>query len=316
MRILITGATGFIGNAVFKTATQRALYTRPVFRNSRLGDRFGDLGITAMSVPTLDINTDWSRALADIDVVIHCAARVHVVNKDPVDSLIEYRKINVDGTLNLAKQAAFVGVKRFIFISSIGVNGAETFGAPFNEQDIPIPHSPYAASKYEAELGLEVLAAQTGMEIVIIRPPLVYGPYSPGSFGWLILWLQRCIPLPLGAIHNKRSFVALDNLVDLILDCVSHPSAANQTFLVSDGEDVSTTDLLRRMGCIMGRPAYLLPMPAMLLKAGFALVGKSGLGQSLCGSLQVDINKARKLLDWSPPIAMDEGLRRALEGRG
>jgi len=230
------------------------------------------------------------------------------------DPLEEFRRVNVLGTLNLARQAASAGVRRFVFVSSIGVNGAETFQQPYTALDSASPHSPYAVSKYEAELGLQALAAETGMEVVIIRPPLVYGPNAPGNFGSLMRWLQRRVPLPLGAIHNQRSLVALDNLVDLIVVCLTHPAAANQIFLVSDGEDVSTTELLRRMGQALGRPARLVPLPASILKLAAAMVGKPDVAQRLCGSLQVDIEKTRRLLSWTPPLSLAEGLKKAAEG--
>jgi len=247
---------------------------------------------------------------------VHCAARVHVMADTAANPLAEFRRVNVQGTLNLARQAAAAGVRRFAFVSSIGVNGAETFGLPFSAQDVAAPHSPYAVSKYEAELGLQALAAETGMEVVIIRPPLVYGLGAPGNFGSLIRWLRRGVPLPLGAIHNQRSLVSLDNLVDLIVTCLTHPAAINQTFLVSDGEDVSTTELLRRMGQALGRPARLVPVPVSWLKLAAKLVGKPDVAQRLCGSLQVDIEKTRRLLGWTPPLSLDQGLKRAAGNTG
>jgi UDP-glucose 4-epimerase len=231
------------------------------------------------------------------------------------DPLTEFRKVNVEGTLNLARQAAEAGVRRFIYISSIKVNGEQTFlGQLFTEDDLPAPLDPYSISKYEAEEGLRKLAQQTGMEIVIIRPPLVYGPGVKANFLAMMRWLRKGVPLPLGAIHNQRSFVALDNLVDLIVTCIDHPAAANQTFLVSDGEDLSITGLLRRMGLALGRPARLIPVPVFLLTAGAALVGRRDMAQRLCGSLQVDISKAQTLLGWKPPISVDEGLHRTAQG--
>jgi nucleoside-diphosphate-sugar epimerase len=235
-----------------------------------------------------------------------------VLNENAADPLAEFRHDNVAGTLALANQSVEMGVKRFIFISSIGVNGNETLTKSFTADDQPAPHSPYAISKHEAELGLRALSAETGMEVVIVRPPLVYGPNAPGNFGSLIRWLDRGVPLPLGAItQNRRSLIALDNLVDLLVKCIDHPAAANQTFLVSDGEDVSTRDLLCRMACALGKPARLISVSPSLLRRGASLVGKSEAVQSLCGSLQVDISKTRELLGWTPLISVDEGLRRA-----
>ncbi len=257
---------------------------------------------------------DWQSALENVSIIVHCAARVHVIRDNATDPLAAFRAVNVRGTLNLARQAATAGVQRFVFISSIGVNGAETFQNPFTDQDQATPHSPYAVSKYEAELGLQALAAETGLEVVIIRPPLVYGPGAPGNFGSLMRWLQRGVPLPLGAIYNLRSLVALDNLVDLIELCITHPAAANQIFLVSDGEDVSITELLRRMSQALGCSECLIPVPATWLKLAAAMVGKQDVAQRLCGSLQVDIEKTRRLLDWTPPLSLDEGLKKAAEG--
>ena len=245
--------------------------------------------------------------------MIHTAARVHVMHDAATDPLSEYRRVNVQGTLHFARQAAAAGVKRFVFLSSIKVNGEATqVGQTFMADDAPAPQDPYGISKMEAEAGLREISAQTGMDVVIIRPPLVYGSGVKANFAAMMRWLSCGVPLPLGAItHNRRSLVALDNLVDLIVTCITHPAAANQTFLVSDGEDLSTTDLLRRMGQALGKPARLLPVPPALLKLGAALLGKPELAQRLCGSLQVDISKTRQLLGWCPPLSVDEGLRRA-----
>jgi nucleoside-diphosphate-sugar epimerase len=309
-RVVVTGASGFVGREFFAEAASRGIALRGITRSPC------DLitGVENVVVGGIDGNTNWQDVLAGGEVVVHLAARVHVMQEATAAPLAEFRWVNVQGTLNLARQAAAAGVRRFVFISSIGVNGAETFEQPFAAHDVAAPHSSYALSKYEAELGLHALASETGMEVVIIRPPLVYGPGAPGNLGSLMHWLQRGVPLPFGAINNQRSLVALANLVDLIVTCIDHPAAANQTFLVSDGEDLSTTQLLRRMGQAMGKPAWLIPVPPALLKAGAALVGKPELAQRLCGSLQVDISRTRELLGWNPPISVDEGLRRAAEG--
>ncbi len=230
--------------------------------------------------------------------------------KDEVaDPLHEFRKVNVDGTLALARQAAAAGLSRFIFISSIGVNG-NINTRPFTENDNPGPAEPYAQSKWEAEQGLWEIQRETGIDIVIIRPPLVYGPEAPGNFGSLVRWVERRMPLPLGAIHNQRSLVALDNLVDLIITCIDHPAASNQVFLAGDGQDLSTTELLRGVAKAMGKPSRLIPVPATLLMQGATLLGKKPVAQRLLGSLQVDISKARSLLGWEPPVSVEEGLRR------
>lgn len=254
--------------------------------------------------------TNWSPALHGVDVVVHAAARVHVMQDMAIDPLAEFRRINVAGTLNLARQANATGVRRFIFISSVKVNGeaTDTEGFYFAD-DVPAPLDAYGISKMEAEQGLRRISEETGMEIVIIRPPLVYGPGVKANFLTMMQWLWRRVPLPLGAIHNKRSLVALDNLADLIVTCVDHPAAKNQTFLVSDGEDLSTTQLLRRMAEALHKPARLISVPVPLLQLGATLIGKPEVARRLCGSLRVDIAKTRQLLRWSPPVSMAEGLR-------
>jgi nucleoside-diphosphate-sugar epimerase len=312
-KVLVTGATGFVGLALVNRLAIEGVQVRATVR--RPATNFSS-DVESTLVCDLAPDTNWRAALDGVGVVAHCAARVHVMAESVADPLAEFRMVNVQGTLNLARQAAIADVRRFVFISSIGVNGAETFQRPFTAHDEVAPHSPYTVSKYEAELGLQALAAETGMEVVIIRSPLVYGLGAPGNFGSLMRWLKRGVPLPMGIIHNQRSLVALDNLIDLLLTCLTHPAATNQTFLVSDGEDVSTTDLLRRMGRAMGRPARLIPVPVSLLKLAAAMVGKQDLAQRLLGSLQVDIEKTRHLLRWTPPISMDEGLRRAAGNTG
>jgi nucleoside-diphosphate-sugar epimerase len=305
--LLLTGGTGFIGQALIERLLSDGCYQPAVAIRRRVVDF--PSGVLSVQVGDLSLNTDWSVALAGARVVIHAAARAHVLSETADDPLAEFRQVNVSGTLALAQQAVQAGVKRFIFISSIGVNGNQS-SRPFTVDDMPNPIEPYAVSKYEAELGLRQLAAETGMEVVIIRPPLVYGPNAPGNFGRLIKTVNKGLPLPLGAIQNRRSLVALDNLVDLIVTCIDHPAAANQTLLVSDGEDLSTTELLRRMGTALGKPARLLPVPSWLLETGAALLGKQALSQRLCGSLQVDIGKTRELLNWTPPVSVDEALRK------
>lgn len=308
MAILVTGANGFVGRPLVK-ALRRA--GRQVITVTR---RPGGENSDAVAVGNIDARTDWHWTLASCDCVVHLAARVHVMDDHAADPLEAYRETNTQGTLNLAQQAAECGVRRFVFLSSIKVNGELTRpGQPFAADDIPAPQDGYAVSKYEAEQGLLDLASRSPMEVVIIRPPLVYGPGVKANFRTMMNWLARGIPLPFGALRNKRSLVGVDNLVDLILTCLAHPAAANQVFLVSDGEDISTTDLLRRTAAAMGRKAHLLPLPASLLEWGARLFGKDELAQRLCGNLQVDIAKTREQLGWSPPVGVDEGLRRAAE---
>ncbi len=309
MKLLITGANGFVGQALTLEAFRRGFKVCAAVRELSTLPSYIDV----VSIGQVDSDTDWSQALKECDVVVHLAARAHVKDATDGDPLEEFRKINVEGTLNLARQAAAAGVRRFIFISSIGVNGSKTSRVPFSHLSKPAPHSPYAMSKHEAELGLQKLAGETGMEVVTIRPPLIYGPNAPGNFGSLMRWLMRGVPLPLGCVNqNRRSFVALDNLVDLILTCVRHTRAGNQIFLVSDGEDVSTTQLLQRMGKAMNRSVRLLPVPTGLLGLMASLLGKKGMAQSLLGSLQLDICNTCEVLNWNPPISIDEGLRRAV----
>jgi nucleoside-diphosphate-sugar epimerase len=254
--------------------------------------------------------TDWNAALKGVQVVVHCAARVHVMDDRSLDPLETYRQVNVDGTLNLASQAAQAGVRRFVFVSSIKVNGEVSRPSqPFTADEVPAPLDPYGISKLEAELGLREIEAKTGMEVVIVRSPLVFGPGVKANFASMMRWVAHEIPLPFGAIHNARSMVSLDNLVDLLVTCLEHPAATGQTFLVSDGEDLSTTELLRRTARAMGKKALLLPVPTFFLELSGALLGKRAVVQRLCGSLQVDIKKTKDLLGWSPPVSVDEGLR-------
>jgi nucleoside-diphosphate-sugar epimerase len=304
-RVLITGGHGFVGHALFERL--RAEGRDPV-KVSRQTLRPGEF-----AVGEIDLTTNWSRAFLDCAVVIHLAARVHLMNDTEADPLSAFRAANVDGALNLARQAAAAGVKRFVFTSTVKVNGEATLTRQaFTEADTPKPQDAYGLSKYEAEQGLRQLSASTGMEVVIIRPPLVYGPGVKANFAALMRAVQRGWPLPLGAVHNQRSLVALDNLVDFIITCITHPRAANQTFLVSDGQDLSTTQLVRGMAQAAGVPARLLPVPVWALQAGASVLGKGDAVQRMCGNLQVDISKARSLLGWVPPVSVEEGLRRAM----
>ncbi|SDM92560.1 Nucleoside-diphosphate-sugar epimerase [Geoalkalibacter ferrihydriticus] len=308
-RILITGATGFVGRGLCSRLGSEG-------RDLRCALRHPSSLANAVVVGDIGPETDWEQALSGVDTVIHLAARAHVMNDSSSDPLAEFRRVNVAGTLNFAQHAAAAGVKRFIFLSSVKVNGEQTApGRPFTEQDSPAPQDPYGISKHEAEEGLHRLSTETGLEIVIIRPPLVYGPGVKGNFSGMMRWIGKGIPLPLGAIRNQRSLVALDNLVDFIITCIDHPAAANQTFLVADGEDLSTTELLRRVGQAMGKPARLIPVPMSVLKFGARLLGKQAMAQRLCGNLQVDISKAREVLGWEPPVRVGEGLGKAARER-
>jgi len=308
LSLLITGANGFVGRMLCSEALARGATVQGATR----APCYLPVGIDNLVIGGIDESTNWLPALKECDAVIHLAARVHVMQEAAIDPLEEFRRVNVRGTLNLARQAASAGVRRFIMISSIKVNGEATQpGFPFTADDVPAPQDAYGVSKMEAEQGPRDIAGQTGMDLVIIRPPLVYGPGVKANFATMMRLLKRSVPLPLGAIHNQRSLVALDNLVDLIITCITHPAAANQTFLVSDGEDISTTELLHHMGQILGHPARLMPVPISCLKLAAAMLGKQDVAQRLCGSLQVDIEKTQRLLGWTPRLSLDEGLRRA-----
>jgi len=309
--ILVTGATGFVGQAVMAVFSREPGIT-PVAVVRR--PPAGSFVYAHCVVGDIDARTDWTAALAGVDVVVHCAARAHVMAEQAGDPLAEYRRVNTEGTLNLARQAVAAGVKRFVFISSIKVNGESTTpGRTFSAASPVASEDPYGVSKQEAEAGLAALCQPGGMESVIIRPPLVYGPGVKANFRNMMAWTRKGVPLPLGAIHNERSLVARENLIDLIRVCIDHPAAAGQTFLVSDGEDLSTTELLRRMGRALGRPARLLPVPTWGLMLAASLLGKKGIAQRLCGNLQVDIEHTRTTLGWAPPVSVDEALRETAE---
>jgi nucleoside-diphosphate-sugar epimerase len=307
---LITGASGFVGGALCTAFAQHHCRVRGVVRN--MFPSFSE-PYELVEIKGLGPETDWSSALVDASFVVHLAARVHVMRDTATDPLMAFRVANVEGTLNLARQAAAAGIMRFVFVSSVKVNGERTQpGRAFTEADAPDPQDAYGQSKHEAEQGLRQLAADTGMEVVVIRPPLVYGPGVKANFAALMRAVQRGWPLPLGAVHNQRSLVALSNLVDFIVTCITHPQAANQTFLVSDGQDLSTTELVCGMAQAAGVPARLLPVPVWALQAGASLLGKGDAVQRLCGNLQVDMSKARSLLGWVPLVSVEEGLRRAM----
>lgn len=305
-KVFLTGASGFVGGAVLRRLSSEGC---EVIVAARKGGSKLPANVRTVTFEAFEEGNDWHGALAECDVVIHSAARVHVMNDSESDPLAAFRKVNVQGTLALARQAIAAGVKRFVFISSIKVNGEGTAkGRPYTADDQPMPLDPYGVSKMEAEVELCKLAQQSGLEVVIIRPVLVYGPGVKANFLNMMRWLDRGVPLPFGAIDNRRSLVALDNLVDLIVTCIDHPAAANQTFLVSDDEDLSTTALLRRMAAALGKTARLLPIPAWALSAAAISLGKRSLSQRLCGSLQVDIRKTRELLGWQPPVKVDAAL--------
>lgn len=306
--ILVTGANGFVGYSLCKALYDYGHQVRSAVRKN---DSVIAPNTIRVTVGEISDQTDWTEALNGIDTVIHLAAHVHILKNKVGNSLEEFRRVNTAGTLNLANCAAARGVKRLIFISSIKVNGEETHGGKkFSETDTPAPLNAYSRSKLEAEHGLRKIANKTGLEVVIIRPPLIYGPGVKANFAILLRWLRYGLPLPFGSINNQRSLVSLENLIDFLVTCLDHPAAANETFLVSDDTDISTTELLYRLGYVLGSPAHLVSVPETWLKVAAFILHKQDLMQRLCGSLQVDISKARILLNWRPTISLDEGLRR------
>ena len=315
MKVVVIGASGFIGRAITRDLTDRGHHVIAYVREP--GCFFNAANLVYMKAPEIGPNAHWKfRPEQEIDVLVHAAGRAHMMQDSSINPLREFRMVNVAGTENLAKQAAQVGVKRFIYLSSIKVNGEFTQDRqPFTADDIPAPQDPYAISKLEAENWVRQIAANSNMAGVIIRPPLVYGPGVKANFEMMMKWLSRNVPLPLAAVtNNRRSFVALDNLVDLIATCLNHPAAANHTFLLSDGEDLSTAELLKRMGVAMEHPASLFYTPPILLRLGAIALNKPDIYHRLCGSLQLNIIKTRQMLDWTPPVSVDEGLRRAAKG--
>jgi nucleoside-diphosphate-sugar epimerase len=312
--VVVTGAAGFVGaSVVARLATDERNLVTAVVRNRSSDCYTGCEPVYAADLAAPDLDFPFLRGAS---VVVHLANRVHVPAGSPHVSLAEFRRVNVAGTINLARRAAARGVQRLVYVSSIGVNGNRTGESPFRETDPPSPQEPYAQSKWEAEQGLRSVEIETGMEVVIIRPPLVHGPDAPGNFGRLLRLVRSGIPLPFGMTRNRRSLIGIDNLVDFILVCMDHPAASGENFVVSDGEDVSTPDLVRGLASSMGRPALLVPIPLWLMTTGASVFGMQDTVQSLLGSLQVDAGKAHRMLNWRPPVSLDEGLRRSVQALG
>jgi nucleoside-diphosphate-sugar epimerase len=264
-------------------------------------------------IADINAHTDWSNALVGVDCVVHLAARVHVMQDAHANPLEEYRRVNVDSTLNLARQAASAGVKRFVFMSSAKVNGEfNQAGRPFTADDLPGPSDPYGVSKLEAECALMQLSQETGMEVVVIRPPLVYGKGVKANFANMLKLIKLGFPLPFGAIHNQRSLIYIENLTSFITACITHPKAANNTFLVSDGEDVSTTHLLKACAFALNKPLWLIPVPQAWLAFVFKLLGKASMADRLLGNLQIDNTHACQTLAWRPPYTLAQGLGRTV----
>ena len=311
--VLITGVSGFVGQAL-----ERRLHDAGFAVSGSARHEHRMAGGALAGVAQLHTSQDWSGLLRGCSAVVHLAARVHIMHDTAPDPLAAFRAANTAGTLHLAQQAVAAGVRRFVFVSTAKVNGEHTAaGRPFRHDDLPQPEDAYAVSKHEAEQGLRALAAASGLELVIVRPPLVYGPGVKANFAALMRAVQRGWPLPLGLAHsNRRSFVGLDNLVDLLCTCLEHPAAANQTFMVSDGHDLSTAELLQRMGVALVRPARLWPVSTGSLMAAAAVLGQREKARRLLGNLQLDIAHTCTTLGWSPPVSVDEGLRRAAAGMG
>lgn len=311
-RVLVTGANGFVGQAVCADFSSRGYLVRGAVRKKM--DATQPAAAQYLVLGDMDEHTDWGAALAGVDSVVHLAARVHMMRETAADPLAEFRRVNVALTLNLARQAMAAGVRRFVFVSSVKVNGESTpVGQPFTTDDLPRPLDAYGVSKFEAEQALRQLAGPGGMELVIIRPVLVYGPGVKANFHEMMRWVLKGVPLPLGSLDNQRSLVALDNLVDCIATCLHHPAAANQTFLVSDGEDLTVTALLQRTAGALRKPARLLPVPVSLLVLAGRIFGKAAIAQRLCDTLQVDITKTRRLLSWEPPVSVDSALKKTAQ---
>lgn len=303
----LTGANGFVGKALCTELVSRGFSVRAIMR---AGSSFDVDGCQTIHIPGITAETDWQDALQGVNTLIHLAARVHIMRDDAIDPLEAFRQMNVEGTAHLARVASATGVKRLVYVSSVKVNGESTaLHKSFTENDPPSPQDPYGISKWEAEQSLHRIAVETGLEIVIIRPPLVYGPNVKGNFAQMLRVVEKRIPLPLASVHNARSLVYLGNLVDALISCATHPNAVGETYLVSDGESVSTPELLRQLGQAIGLPTRLIACPVQLLKLGGRLFGMSTQMERLVGSLQVDSTKIRHELNWSPPYTMQQGLR-------
>ena len=310
--ILVTGANSFVGKALTAHLAGLGLSVRAAGRRNVATL---PAHIETISIGNLTESFDWTEALQGVRTVVHLAARAHGTARDGGSDASELVRVNVGATESLARQAASAGVKRFVFLSSIGVNGIQTTGHPFRAVDAPCPATAYAKSKLQAELALQAVAADTGMEVTIIRPPLVYGTGAPGTFASLVRLVKTGLPLPFGSIKNKRSFIGIDNLTDLLATCVLYPGPLSEVLLASDGDDVSTAELAQQMRHVFKTHSLLLPIPTKILQYGLQLAGKRDLYESLCGDLQVDIQRTRVVLSWSPFISLAEGIRRcATEG--
>ncbi len=311
VNLLVTGGSGFVGQALLRLLTSKNISFKSAIRNASSAP----VKSRDIVVGSIDDATDWSASLKNVDVVVHLAARAHIMNDETADPVAEYRRVNTGGTLNLARQAADLGVRRFIFVSSVKVYGESTTGIPPYSEQFALPtEDPYGLSKKEAEVKLKALGEQSGMEVVIIQPPLVYGVGVKANFLNLIKMADTSLPLPFRAINNHRSMVYLGNLIDFIVHCLDHPAAANETFLISDGEDLSLSDLVSVIRKHLGRQSHLFSVPPYIFRALGSLTGKSGVIDRLIGDLQIDSSKARKLLGWQPPFSVEQGISETVTG--
>jgi nucleoside-diphosphate-sugar epimerase len=306
MRILVTGATGFVGRALIPALIVAGHEVKAVVRNTPVPSFFE--GVTVHTIADIGPDTDWAEALSGIDTVVHLAGRAHVTSESIADSEEKYNRINAAGTECLAHGAADIGVKRFIFLSTVKVMGEKTQGVPFSELDAPAPEDFYGASKLAGEQALHRIARESNLEDVILRPPLLYGPGAKGNILSLLKLCRLAPPLPLAAINNRRSLLFIGNLVDAVISCLDSPNAARQTFFVRDGEDLSTSELISRVGCALNKPPHLFPIAPSLLRLAGRMVGKSHTVERLLGSLQVNDEKIRHQLGWTPPSNVVQGL--------
>lgn len=308
MHILVTGASGFVGKALCKSLVQQGDIVTAVVRGAS-----AKIPNVKLVVTNLSSQTDWQDTLKNIDIIIHLAGRAHVMKETEDDPYKAYAEINIEATRHLAEQAALCGVKRFVFVSTVKVNGESTGLNAFNEFKQVLPEDDYAKTKYEAEKALNHIAKKTKLEVVIVRPPLIYGEGVKANFKNLIRLSQSGFPMPFGAIHNKRSLLYIENLIDFLLLCTNHPKAANETFLISDDDDVSTTQLIQTIAVASNKKSLLLPIPMGWLTLLLKLIGKQSLSLRLFGSLQVDITKAKTLLNWCPPYSFKEGISKTVK---
>lgn len=321
--VFVTGASGFIGRSLITNLISQRFWVRAAIRSGLPRDVLVDSHLEYVTSDDISFTSDWSYVMTSVDCVIHAAARTHLMGETEGDALLAYRAVNVAGTRRLAEQAAAAGVRRFVFLSSVKVTGETTEGPVYplyacdnaraymaGQKSGGSVADPYAVSKWEAEQALREISAKTGLEVVVVRPPLVYGPGVKGNLARLLKLVRSGVPLPLHTVENKRSFIGLDNLVDLLTRCVDHPGAAGKTLLVSDGQDLSTPELLRMIANAMGQNARLFPVPVPLLRVVGRALGRLNEVDRLVGSLQVDSSATREVLGWSPPVSVEEGIRR------